>query len=77
MDVTTPDLGDGVSEAIVARWHKNAGDAVRAGEPLVDLETEKTTTEVAAPASGVVAQVLTEEGAAVATGARMAVIRET
>lgn len=75
-DVNMPDLGEGVAEGIVARWHKRAGDAVRAGEPLVDVETEKTTTEVAAPASGVLGDIAVDEGNTAQVGARLAVIHQ-
>jgi 2-oxoglutarate dehydrogenase E2 component (dihydrolipoamide succinyltransferase) len=77
MEVTMPDLGEGVSEGIVTRWYRKAGDTIRAGEPLVDVETDKTTTEVPAPAAGVLVEILAEEGAVAAVGSRIAVIRET
>jgi 2-oxoglutarate dehydrogenase E2 component (dihydrolipoamide succinyltransferase) len=76
MDVGMPDLGEGVSEGIIARWYKKTGDAVRAGEPLVDVETEKTTTEVSAPATGILGKIIAEEGAVAAVGSCIAVIRE-
>ena len=51
--ITVPALGESVSEATVAKWMKAVGDAVKADEPLVELETDKVTLEVNAPASGV------------------------
>ena len=74
MDIHVPDLGEGVTEAIVARWHRTAGESVRAGEVIVEVETEKTTTEVPAPASGVLSAILVEEGGMAAAGARLGVI---
>ena len=52
-DITVPVLGESVTEATVAKWMKAVGDAVKADEPLVELETDKVTLEVNAPSSGV------------------------
>src|ERR1700741_982998 len=51
-DIMTPALGESVTEATVARWAKKAGEAVRKDEVLVELETDKVSLEVAAPAGG-------------------------
>ena len=51
-EIRVPALGESVTEATIAKWFKNAGDAVKADEPLVELETDKVTVEVPAPASG-------------------------
>src|SRR5438552_468631 len=53
IDVKIPSVGESVSEGTIATWFKKEGDSVRAEEPLFELETEKATTEVAAPASGI------------------------
>ncbi len=68
-DIMTPALGESVSEATVARWTKKPGDAVRKDEILVELETDKVSLEVAAPADGVLESISAEEGATVEPGA--------
>ncbi len=68
-DIKVPTLGESVSEATVAKWFKKAGDTVTADEPLVELETDKVTLEVNAPASGVLAAIGVETGATVQPGA--------
>ena len=77
MDVIMPQLGDTVVEGVVTRWYKKAGEAVEADEVLADVETEKVSTEVPAPASGIVEKILVDEGATVKVGACLAVIRES
>jgi 2-oxoglutarate dehydrogenase E2 component (dihydrolipoamide succinyltransferase) len=68
-DIMTPALGESVTEATVAKWTKKAGDAVRKDEILVELETDKVSLEVAAPADGVLSEISAEEGATVVPGA--------
>ncbi|MDP3488919.1 MAG: 2-oxo acid dehydrogenase subunit E2, partial [Phenylobacterium sp.] len=68
-DIMTPALGESVTEATVARWTKKAGDAVRKDEILVELETDKVSLEVAAPADGVLSEILAAEGDTVEPGA--------
>ena len=68
-DITVPTLGESVSEATVAKWFKKAGDSVKADEPLVELETDKVTLEVNAPAAGVLSAIGVETGATVQPGA--------
>ncbi|GHD59567.1 dihydrolipoyllysine-residue succinyltransferase component of 2-oxoglutarate dehydrogenase complex [Thalassobaculum fulvum] len=75
--ITVPALGESVSEATVAKWMKAAGDAVQADEPLVELETDKVTLEVNAPASGVLIEIAAKEGAEVEVGALLGTIDET
>jgi len=74
MDVIMPQLGETVLEGTIAAWYKKAGDTVKADESLFDLETEKVTTEIPAPVSGVLTEILVEAGATVKVGARLAVI---
>jgi pyruvate/2-oxoglutarate dehydrogenase complex dihydrolipoamide acyltransferase (E2) component len=74
MDVIMPQLGETVQEGIVASWYKKVGDAVKADEPLFDLETDKVTTEIPAPASGVLTEILVETGVPLPVGTRLAVI---
>ena len=61
-DITVPQLGESVTEATVASWMKKVGEAVNADEPLVELETDKVTLEVPAPASGVLTEIMANEG---------------
>ena len=68
-DIMVPTLGESVSEATVAKWFKKAGDPVKADEPLVELETDKVTLEVNAPAAGVLSAIEVETGATVQPGA--------
>lgn len=75
MDVLMPDLGD-TPEAIVSRWHRRPGEAVQAGEILLEVETDKTSIDVPVPAGGVLGQILVEEGCSAAGGMRLAVIDE-
>ena len=66
-----------MTEAEVAKWFKQVGDAVEADEPLVELETDKVTLEVNAPAAGVLAEIVAGEGAEVEVGAVLGRIDET
>lgn len=66
--ILVPTLGESVSEATVAKWLKNEGDAVKADEPLVELETDKVTLEVNAPSAGVLGKITIAAGAAVKVG---------
>jgi len=75
-EVKVPALGESVTEATVAQWFKKAGDAVSVDEPLVELETDKVTVEVPAPASGVLTEILIEPGTTVEIGAILASIGE-
>ena len=69
IEIRVPTLGESVSEATVGRWFKKAGEAVNADEPVVELETDKVTVEVPAPAAGVLAQINVAEGETVNVGA--------
>ena len=75
-EIRVPALGESVTEATIAKWFKNAGDAVKADEPLVELETDKVTVEVPAPAAGVLGEIVAAEGTTVGVGALLAVISE-
>ena len=61
-EIRVPNLGKSVVEATVGQWFKQAGEAVSADEPLVELETDKVTVEVPAPASGVLSEILVKAG---------------
>jgi 2-oxoglutarate dehydrogenase E2 component (dihydrolipoamide succinyltransferase) len=69
IEIRVPTLGESISEATVGKWFKQRGDAVKADEPLVELETEKVTLEVNAPSAGVLSEIVAESGATVAIGA--------
>lgn len=68
IDVVVPKWGLTMEDAEVIRWLKAAGDAVTEGEPILELETDKATGEVEAPASGVLAETLVESGQMVEPG---------
>ena len=76
VEIVVPVLGESVTEATIARWLKNAGDAVAADEALVELETDKVTVEVPAPAAGVLESQAVGEGDNVEVGALLGVIAE-
>ena len=76
VEIVVPVLGESVTEATVAQWLKKPGEAVAQDEPLVELETDKVTLEVGAPANGVVASVSAEEGATVEVGAILGLMEE-
>ncbi|WP_375460473.1 2-oxoglutarate dehydrogenase complex dihydrolipoyllysine-residue succinyltransferase [uncultured Enterovirga sp.] len=75
-DILVPTLGESVSEATIGRWFKKPGDAVKADEPLVELETDKVTLEVPAPASGTLGDILAKDGETVGPGAVLGSIVE-
>ena len=77
MDVVMPQLGETVAEGTVTKWYKKVGDAIKADEVLFDVETDKVSTEIPAPASGVLAEILVAEGVTAKVGMRLAVIRES
>jgi 2-oxoglutarate dehydrogenase E2 component (dihydrolipoamide succinyltransferase) len=72
MDVVIPTLGESVTEASIGQWLKKPGDAVKADEPIVSLETDKVAVEVNAPADGVLTEQLFKEGDTVQVGAVIA-----
>ncbi len=75
-EIRVPTLGESVTEATIGRWFKQPGEAVAADEPVVELETDKVTVEVPAPASGVLAEILAKDGEIVAPGALLGQIQE-
>lgn len=68
IDVKTPELSDSITEGTLLEWHKQAGDTVSRDETLIDLETDKVILEISAPGSGVVVELLRENGAVVKAG---------
>ena len=75
-DINTPALGESVTEATVARWTKKVGEAVKKDEILVELETDKVTVEVPAPAAGTLDEIVAKEGETVGVDALLATIVE-
>ncbi|MGR3363600.1 MAG: 2-oxoglutarate dehydrogenase complex dihydrolipoyllysine-residue succinyltransferase [Maritimibacter harenae] len=75
-EVRVPTLGESVTEATVATWFKKPGDAVSADEMLCELETDKVTVEVPAPAAGTLGDIVANEGDTVGVDALLAIIEE-
>ncbi len=75
-DIRVPTLGESVTEATVGKWFKQPGEAVAVDEPLVELETDKVTLEVPAPAAGVLSDIAAKNGETVAVGALLGQITE-
>ncbi|MEM8575345.1 MAG: 2-oxoglutarate dehydrogenase complex dihydrolipoyllysine-residue succinyltransferase [Pseudomonadota bacterium] len=75
-EIRVPTLGESVVEATVGQWFKQAGEAVAADEPLVELETDKVTVEVPAPSGGVLSEIIVKEGDTVEVGALLGAITE-
>jgi 2-oxoglutarate dehydrogenase E2 component (dihydrolipoamide succinyltransferase) len=74
IDVMVPALGESVTEATVSTWFKKAGDTVAQDEMLCELETDKVSVEVPAPAAGVLTTIVAAEGETVAAGGKLAVM---
>ncbi len=74
VDVMVPTLGESVTEATVATWFKQVGDTVAQDEMLCELETDKVSVEVPAPAAGTLTEILAPDGATVQAGGKLAVI---
>jgi 2-oxoglutarate dehydrogenase E2 component (dihydrolipoamide succinyltransferase) len=74
-EIRVPALGESVTEATVGKWFKQAGAAVAADEPLVELETDKVTLEVPAPAAGILSEIRVNAGDTVAVGAVLGAIQ--
>ena len=68
-EIRVPTLGESVSEATVGTWFKKVGDAIKADEPLVELETDKVTIEVPAPSAGTLSEIVAQAGETVGLGA--------
>ena len=75
-EIRVPALGESVTEATIGKWFKKPGDAVAVDEPLVELETDKVTIEVPAPAAGVLADIDAKDGDTVAVGTLLGQIKE-
>ena len=74
VDVVMPQMGVSVSEGTITKWLKSEGEEIAADEALLEISTDKVDTEIPSPASGVVQQILAQEGETVAVGTKIAVI---
>ncbi len=75
-EIRVPTLGESVTEATIGQWFKKAGDAIAADEPIVELETDKVTIEVPAPAAGTLSEITAQEGDTVEVDALLGMIAE-
>jgi len=75
--IILPKSGMGIEEGTIVRWLKSVGSKVERGEPVVEVETAKTTQEIAAPVSGVLIQILVAEGEIAAVNTGLAIIDES
>src|SRR5271156_1938267 len=76
IEIKVPAMGESVTEATVARWFKKEGDAVKRDEPLLELETDKVTVEVPAPADGAIESITVKAGDTVQVGTLLGSIAE-
>ena len=76
IEIKVPALGESVTEATIARWLKNEGDAVKRDEPLVELETDKVSVEVPSPAAGVLEHIEVKAGGTVGVGTVLGAVKE-
>src|SRR3954466_7652124 len=74
IDVVMPQMGVSVSEGTITKWLKQQGEQVEAEEPLLEISTDKVDTEVPSPGSGVLTEILVQEGQTVDVGTKLAVI---
>src|SRR5690242_2621629 len=74
IDVVMPQMGVSVSEGTITKWLKQEGEEVQSDEPLLEISTDKVDTEVPSPGSGVLTQILVQEGETVDVGTKLAVI---
>jgi pyruvate/2-oxoglutarate dehydrogenase complex dihydrolipoamide acyltransferase (E2) component len=74
IDVVMPQMGVSVSEGTITKWLKQQGEQVEADEPLLEISTDKVDTEVPSPGSGVLSEILVQEGQTVDVGTKLAVI---
>jgi 2-oxoglutarate dehydrogenase E2 component (dihydrolipoamide succinyltransferase) len=76
IEIKVPAMGESVTEATIARWLKNEGDAVKQDEPLVELETDKVNVEVPSPAAGVLEHIEVQQGGTVGVGTVLGQVKE-
>ena len=76
VEIKVPVLGESVVEATVAKWMKASGEAVKADEAIVELETDKVTLEVPSPVNGVLSDIVAAEGVTVGVDALLGLVEE-
>src|ERR1700744_3268368 len=76
IEIKVPAMGESVTEATVARWFKKEGESVKRDEPILELETDKVTVEVPAPADGAIESISVQAGSTVQVGAVLGAIGE-
>lgn len=76
IEIRVPEMGHEAKEAIVVAWHKQPGEAVAAGEPLVDVMTDKVNVEVASPTAGILKEQCAAADDTVAVGSVIAVLEQ-
>jgi len=77
IEIKVPPMGESITEATVASWHKNIGEVVKEGEILVELETDKVTMEVPSPKSGVLKQIIKQTGETVRIDEVLAIVEDS
>ena len=75
-EIRVPVLGESVTEATIAKWMKAPGESVAAEEIICELETDKVSVEIPAPAAGTLSEIIAAEGATVEVGALLAMFEE-
>src|SRR5437868_8643431 len=73
-EIIMPKMGDAMTEGKVVRWYKKAGDAVKRGEPVLEIETDKVNLDLEAEQDGTVGEIAAQEGETVPVGGRLATI---
>ena len=76
MKVVLPEIGEDVNEATVSFWHVDKGEKINEGDDLIEMVTDKATFNVPAPASGVLTEIMFEEGQTIKVGQTLAIIEE-
>src|SRR6266576_1655182 len=76
VEIKVPAMGESVTDATISKWFKKEGDAVKRDEPLLELETDKVTVEVPAPADGAIQSISVKAGDTVQVGALLGSIAE-
>ncbi len=77
IEIKVPPMGESITEATVASWHKNIGDVVKEGDILVELETDKVTMEVPSPKTGVLKQIIKQTGETVRIDEVLAIVEDS
>ena len=76
LEVTVPEMGEGIEEVAISRWHFRAGDKIEEGQDLVEVATDKATFNVTSPGDGVLTEIYFQEGDQVEVGEIIALIEK-